>query len=152
LPSRGFTTHGKPIRRAASTVASSASVTVLFGTGSPAESSKRFVRLLSLAMSTAMPDVIEVIVARIRCWWTPWPSWTSECRSRRMYGMSRLAASSRIAWVLGPKAARSASRIRPSSWAMKSNDVDASSGATRWFTRATAILPASIPTVSSRYS
>ena len=28
---------------------------------------------LSDAMSTAMPLVREVIVARIRCWWTPWP-------------------------------------------------------------------------------
>ena len=63
----------------------------LFGTGRPAESRRRLVRLLSLAMSTRdARSSAMVIVARIRCWWTPWPSWTSEWRSRRMYGMSRL--------------------------------------------------------------
>ena len=72
-------------------------------------------RFLSLAMSTPMADVREVIVARMRCWWTPWPSWTSEARSRRRNGMSREAASSRIAWVDGPNAWRSARRMSASS-------------------------------------
>ena len=45
----------------------------------------------------------EVIVARMRCWWTPWPNWTSEWRSRRMNGMSRQTASSMRAWVDGPE-------------------------------------------------
>ncbi len=57
---------------------SSVSTTSARGTGSPAESSSRLVRLLSDATSTPMADVSEVIVARIRCWWTPCPNWTSE--------------------------------------------------------------------------
>ena len=68
-------------------------------------------RLLSDATSTPMAEVREVIVARIRCWWTPCPNWTSEWRSSRKNGMSRLTASSMSAWVDGPKACRSASRI-----------------------------------------
>ena len=71
-------------------------------------------------MSTPIAVVRVVIVARIRCWWTPWPSWTSECRSSRMNGMSRLTASSMRAWVDGPKAERSASRMSRSSSASKS--------------------------------
>ena len=74
---------------------------------------------LSDAMSTAMPPVRDVIVARIRCWWTPWPSWTRLNRSSRMYGMSRPAASSSSACVDGPNASRSASRISFSSSAMQ---------------------------------
>ena len=31
---------------------------------------------LSLAMSTASDEVFEVMVARMRWAWTPWPSWT----------------------------------------------------------------------------
>ena len=60
-----------------------------FGTGSPAAPSSRVVRSLSLAMSTASAEVFEVIVARIRLAWTPWPSWTSECWLSRIHGMSR---------------------------------------------------------------
>ena len=99
-----------------------------------------------------MAEVCEVIVARIRCWWTPWPSWTSEWRSSRMNGMSRLTASSMSAWVDGPKACRSASRMSRSSSGAKSKTTSGSSGATRWLTSATAIRPASSPTASSRYS
>ena len=76
LPSSGLTTHGKPSFFAAATASSSVPTTSERGTGRPAESRSRLVRLLSDAMSTAMADVREVIVARIRCWWTPWPSWT----------------------------------------------------------------------------
>jgi hypothetical protein len=79
-------------------------------------------------MSTASEDVFEVIVARIRCWYFPHPSWTSDCSFRRMNGMSRLAASSRIACVEGPNARRSASRISRSMPARKSKS---RSGATR---------------------
>ena len=75
---------------------------------------------MSEATSTPMADVSEVIVARIRCWWTPWPNWTSECRSSRMNGMSRLTASSMSAWVDGPNAWRSASRMSRSSSGAKS--------------------------------
>ena len=99
-----------------------------------------------------MAEVSEVIVARIRCWWTPCPNWTSECRSSRKNGMSRLTASSMSAWVDGPKAWRSASRMSRSSSGAKSKKTDSSSGATRWLTSATAIRPASRPTASSRYS
>ena len=66
---------------------------------------------LSPAMSTASAPVFEVIVARIRCWCTPWPSCTRLPLLSRMKGMSRLTASSRIAPVDGPKAVRSA-RVR----------------------------------------
>jgi hypothetical protein len=57
-----------------------------------------------------------------------------------------------MAWVDGPKADFSASLIRRSSSAMKSRPALASLGATRWLTSATAILPASTPTLSSRNS
>ena len=78
------------------------------------------VRLLSEAMSTAIAAVREVIVARMRCWWTPWPSCTRLCRSSRIQGMSRETASSMIACVDGPNARRSASRISRSSSSAKS--------------------------------
>ena len=46
------------------------------------------------------------MVARMRCWWTPWPSCTSECSLSRSHGMSRDTASSRMACVDGPNAVR----------------------------------------------
>ncbi len=49
------------------------------------------VSFLSEAMSTPSELVCEVIVARIRFWWTPWPSWTSDCSLSRIQGMSREA-------------------------------------------------------------
>ena len=115
LPSSGLTTHGKPSRFATATASSSVVTTSARGTGRPALSSSRLVRLLSDAMSTPIALVFDVIVARIRCWWTPWPNCTSEWRSSRMNGMSRLTASSISAWVDGPNAWRSASRISRSS-------------------------------------
>ena len=111
------------------------STTSARGTGRPAESSSRLVRLLSDATSTPIAEVCEVIVARIRCWWTPWPNWTSEWRSSRMNGMSRLTASSMSACVDGPNACRSASRMSRSSSGAKSKKTSGSSGATRWLTR-----------------
>ena len=72
-------------------------------------------RPLSEAMSTAMAAVREVIVARMRCWWMPWPSWIRLWRSSRIQGMSRCAASSMRACVDGPKAWRSAIRMSFSS-------------------------------------
>ncbi len=66
--------------------------------------------------------------------------------------MSRLTASSMSAWVDGPNACRSASRMSRSSSGAKSKNTSGSSGATRWLTSATAIRPASSPTASSRYS
>ena len=146
FPSSGFVTTGNPIRPAAATAASSVRTTSLRGTGRPAEASSWFVIFLSPAMSTARALVIEVIVARIRCWYFPWPSWTSECSFRRIHGMSRVTASSMIAWVDGPNWRRSASRISRSSSASKSKS---GSALIRWFRSRTAILPASTPTVSS---
>ena len=86
------------------------------------------VSFLSPAMSTASAEVDEVMVARIRRWYRPCPSWTSDWSLSRMKGMSRLTASSMSAWVEGPKAVRSARWIRPSSATMKSK---AGSGRTR---------------------
>ncbi len=60
----GLVLRGRPRRRA--------------GPADPAESRSRFVRLLSEATSTPIAEVCEVIVARMRCWWMPWPNWTSE--------------------------------------------------------------------------
>ncbi len=74
---------------------------------------------LSPAMSTASEEVFEVIVARIRCWYFPQPSWTSEASFSRIQGMSRVAASSIRACVDGPNARRSASRMSHSSSARK---------------------------------
>jgi hypothetical protein len=99
-------------------------------------------------MSTASAPVLEVIVARMRWAWTPWPSWTSEAELSRMNGMSREAASSRMAAVEGPKATRSAWRRNALSSVSKSNP---SEGSTRWFIRRTDRLPAATPTVSSVY-
>ena len=99
-------------------------------------------------MSTASALVLDVIVARIRCWYLPQPSWTSEASFSRIQGMSRLAASSMIACVDGPNARRSASRIRRSSSARKSKSF---AGRTSWFTRRTASSPAARPTRSSQY-
>ena len=53
--------------RAASTAPSSVSTVNERGTGSPAPWSSWFVSALSDAMSTAIEDVREVIVARMRC-------------------------------------------------------------------------------------
>ena len=60
-------------------------------------------------------------MARMRFAWTPWPSWTSEYWLSRIHGMSRETASSRIAWVDGPNAVRSARRMKVSSSASQSN-------------------------------
>ena len=86
------------------------------------------------------------MVARIRFWWTPWPSWTSEAVFSRRYGMSRLTASSTIAWVDGPNAVRSPRMMNRSSSASKSNS---GSGSTRSLTSRTASSPAASPTDSS---
>ena len=103
-------------------------------------------RSLSEAMSTAIELVSEVMVARIRLAWTPWPSCTSECLLSRIHGMSRETASSMIACVEGPKAVRWARRMNASSSSSKSKS---GSAFTRWFTRRTASRPASSPTCSS---
>ena len=86
LPSSGLSTQGKPIRSAARTAASSLRTVSCFGTGRPAAESSRVVRSLSEAMSTAIAEVAEVIVARIRLAWTPCPSWTRECWLSRIPG------------------------------------------------------------------
>lgn len=104
---------------------------------------------LLLAMSTATEDVLDVIVARIRLACTPWPSCTSEEVFSRMKGMSRLTASSRMACVDGPKAARSPRMMKFSSSASKSNSGSCS---TRSLTSRTASSPAARPTVSSAYA
>ena len=66
LPSSGLTTSGKPRRRAAAT-ASSTSRTGYDRTGRPAAASSRAVSS-SPATSTASELVLEVMVARMRCW------------------------------------------------------------------------------------
>ena len=134
------------MRRAASTVPRMVRADSCFGTGRPAEPSSFVVRSLSLAMSTARAPVLDVIVARMRWAWTPWPSWTSEAELRRMKGMSRDAASSRMAAVDGPKATRSAWRRKALNSVSKSKP---SSGSTRWLSSRTDSLPAATPTVSS---
>ena len=136
------------MRFAAATAPSASRTTSERGTGTPVAASSRFVSFLSEAMSTPSDPVRLVIVARIRFWWTPWPSWTSDCSLSRIEGMSRSAASSRIAWVEGPNAGRSASRMSRSSSAPKSK---VGSASTRWLTRRTASLPAATPTPSSAY-
>ena len=118
------------------------------GTGSPAAPSRRVVRSLSEAMSTAIAEVAEVIVARIRLAWTPWPSWTREYWLSRIQGMSRETASSTIACVEGPKAVRSARRMKLSS---SSSQSKSGSTDTRWFTRRTASAAAASATFSSTY-
>ena len=105
-------------------------------------------RSLSEAMSTAMADVADVMVARIRLAWTPWPSWTREYWLSRIHGMSRETASSMMACVEGPKAVRSARRMNDSSSASQSNS---GSACTRWLTRRTARRAAASPTCSSTY-
>ena len=140
-------TTGNPIRSAAATASSSERTTSLRGTGSPAAASSWFVIFLSEAMSTASAEVIDVIVARTRCWYFPWPSWISERSFSRIHGMSRDAASSMIACVEGPNARRSASRISRSSSARKSKPFSA---LTRWLTVRTPSFPASTPTDSSQ--
>ena len=104
LARRPGSRSGRPTRTAWSAVRTDSDR----GTGRPAAASSRVVSSLSPAMSTASAEVLEVIVARIRRWWTPWPSCTRECWFSRSQGMSRDTASSRIAWVDGPNAVRSA--------------------------------------------
>jgi len=99
-------------------------------------------------MSTARAPVLEVIVARMRCWWTPWPSCTSDCSFSRIQGMSRLTASSTMAAVLGPNAVRSARRRNRSSSASKSKP---GSACTRWLTSRTDSRAAASATRSSTY-
>ena len=119
------------------------------GTGRPAEASSRVVSSLSLAMSTAIEPVSDVIVARIRFACTPWPSWTRLALFSRIHGMSRETASSTIAWVDGPNAVRSACWMNVSSSVVKSKS---GSGWTRWLTNRTASSPAASPTASSAYA
>ena len=64
--------------RAATAAASAERTVSCLGTGRPAEASSRVVMSLSLAMSTASAPVFDVMVARMRWAWTPWPSCTSE--------------------------------------------------------------------------
>ncbi len=111
MPSSGLQTTGYPIRSATATAWSTVRTDSWRGTGSPAAASSRVVRSLSEATSTAIALVADVIVARIRFWWTPWPSCTRECWLSRIHGMSRDIASSRIACVDGPNAVRSARRM-----------------------------------------
>ncbi len=146
LPSSGLTTTGKPIRRAAATALSALRTDSCLGTGSPAAPSSLVVRSLSEAMSTAIELVSEVIVARIRLAWTPWPSWTREYWLSRIHGMSRLTASSMMAWVEGPNAVRSARMMKLSSSPSQSNS---GSAWTRWLTSRAARRPAASPTFSS---
>ena len=134
------------MRRAAATAPSAERTVSCRGTGSPAEASSRVVMSLSPAMSTASAPVFDVIVARMRCWWTPCPSCTRLPLLSRMNGMSRLTASSRMAPVDGPNAVRSARVRNRSSSVAKSNS---GSSWTRWLTRRTASRPAARPTPSS---
>jgi hypothetical protein len=142
-----LTTTGKPTFDATAAASSALRTISPRGTGNPADASSRRVTSLSPAMSTASALVFEVIVARIRCWYLPQPSCSSEASFKRIHGMSRLAASSTIAWVEGPNARRSASRIRRSSSAGKSKS---SAGSTSWLTTRTASSPAARPTRSSQ--
>ena len=84
LPSSGLSTTGNPIRRAEATAPSAERTVSCFGTGSPADARSLVVMSLSPAMSTASALVFEVMVARMRCWWTPWPSWTRLALLSRM--------------------------------------------------------------------
>ncbi len=134
------------MRRAAATAPSSLRTDSCLGTGRPAAPSSLVVRSLSEAMSTAIDDVSEVIVARIRLAWTPWPSWTREYWLSRIHGMSRETASSTIACVEGPNAVRSARRMKSSRSVSQSKS---GSPSTRWLTSRTARRPAVRPTFSS---
>ena len=84
LPSSGFTTTGNPMRLAASAASSAVRTILPGGTGSPADSSSCRVSCLSPAMSTARAEVFDVIVARMRCWYFPWPSCTRDWSFSRM--------------------------------------------------------------------
>ena len=112
----------------------------------PVACSRRLVSFLSEAMSTPNELVWLVIVARIRFWYIPWPSCTSDCSLRRMYGMSRSAASSSSACVEGPNADRSA---RSTSFSNSCTKSKVGSVSTRWLTKRTAMRPAARPTLSS---
>ena len=136
------------MRFAAATAPSTLRTDSCLGTGRPAAPSSRVVRSLSEATSTAIADVADVMVARIRLAWTPWPSWTREYWLSRIHGMSRETASSRIAWVEGPNAVRSARMMKLSSSASQSNS---GSACTRWLTSRAASRPAASPTCSSAY-
>ncbi len=103
-------------------------------------------RSLSEAMSTAIEEVFDVMVARIRLAYAPWPSCTSECWLSRIHGMSRETASSRIACVDGPNAVRWARLMNVSSSVSQSNS---GSACTRWLTSRTASREAASPTCSS---
>ena len=78
LPSSGLSATGKPILPAAAAASSGERTTDARGTGTPVAARSWFVSFLSDAVSTAIELVLLVMVARMRCWWTPWPSWTSE--------------------------------------------------------------------------
>jgi hypothetical protein len=84
FPSIGFVTSGYPIRRAAATASSSLRTISLRGTGSPAAASSCVVSFLSPAMSTPSAGVIDVMVARMRRWYFPCPSCTSDWSLSRM--------------------------------------------------------------------
>ena len=134
-----------PARTACSTVRTASER----GTGRPAAASSRVVSSLSPAMSTASADVFDVMVARMRRWWTPCPSCTRECSLSRSQGMSRETASSRIACVDGPNAVRSAVEQEALELGV---EVELRVGLrTRWLTSRTASRPAVRPTRSSTY-
>ena len=137
---------------AAATASSSVSTTSARGTGRPAESRSRLVRLLSDAMSTPIADVSDVIVARIRCWWTPWPSWT---RRVAVEPDERDVAADRL---VDERLGRRPERLplgEPDEPLELGREVEEDLGVVRGdevVDQATAILPASSPTASSRYS
>ena len=139
LPSSGLSATGKPILPAAAAAPRRRAHTSARGTGTPVAARSWLVSFLSDAMSTAIELVLQVMVARMRCWWTPWPSWTSEAgHSGGSTGCRAAPASSSSACVDGPKAARSASRTSARTRRAKSKSV---LGSTRWLTSRTASLP-----------
>src|SRR5215217_8045999 len=147
----------------AATASSAVRTRAPFGVATPISVSRRLVRFLSPAVSTATSEVWPVMLARMRCWFAPQPSWTRLWSLRRISGIPRRRASSTSDCVVGPSRPRVTSSRSSSTAAFRSNGSSSALGAgatrfspstlcssrgSRWFTKANANRPANRPASS----
>ncbi len=150
LPSRGFTTTGRPMSCATAQASSALSTGWPQGTGTPAARSSCLVSSLSCAMLSATALVPSTSAAQMRRCLAPQPSCTNEPWVRRRNGMPRATAALTMAPVDGPMRMSSSSSRSSASTASTSNGCG--SGARTAAISRSAAANAARPTASSVYS